>query len=152
MFQPSKELITLKGFFDGLPTGAYITYEEIEKETGIAMDTRGKGTMRTALKSLKLEYRSDVGKGIELECPANAMQLVTNKVKRSSNSLTSAGKTTAHLTEKYIHQLPSVDRDRLLATASLFGAIQAMAKGLSSIYKPKKLKIIPPQSASSTKT
>lgn len=139
MFEPSKELAVLKGFFSELPSGAYVSYEEITRKTGIAMNARGKSIMRSALRSLKREYHADKGNGIELESPKNAMVLVTGRVKRASNSLRRADKTTTRMAERYVEELPKDDRDRLLMTASLFGAIRAMAKGLSSIYKPKKL-------------
>ena len=142
MFEPSKELAILKGLLNDLPAGAYIAYAEIEQQTGVAMNVRGKCILRSALRSLKREYHCDRGNGIELENPANAMVLVTGRVKRVNGSLRRADKTVTRMAERYMEKLPKDDRDRLLATASLFGAIKAMAKGLSSIYKPGKLQTL----------
>ena len=136
MFEPSKEIVILKGLLSQTPSGAYVTYSDIETKTNIKMDTRGKSILRSALRSMKREYRCNRGEGVELESQHNAMHLVTNRVKRVSNSLKKADKTTTRMAERYLDSLKKDDRDRLLMTASLFGAIKAMAKGLSNIYKP----------------
>jgi hypothetical protein len=146
MFEPSKELAMLKGFFEAIPKGAYLTYVEIADKSGVEMDARGKQVLRSALHSLRREYRCDRGVGIELESEKNAMHIVTGRVKRVSSSLKRADKTATRMTERYVAQLPKDDRDRLLATASLFGAIKSMAHGLASIYKPKKLLTVTDQS------
>ena len=136
MFEPSKELAVLKGLLNQTPSGAYLTYFDIEQKTNIKMDSRGKSILRSALRSVKREYRCNRSEGIELESPHNAMHLVTNRVKRVSNSLKKADKTTSRMAERYIDSLKKDDLERLLMTASLFGAIKTMAKGLSNIYKP----------------
>jgi hypothetical protein len=141
MFEPSMELTVLKAFFQNMPQGAYVLYSDIEKHTKVKMDTRGKQLMRSALRSLHVEYRAERGQGIEIEGVKNAMHIVTGRVKRVSKAITRADKTTAHMT-KYLDQLPPPDRDRLLATASVFGAVKTLAKGLTNIYKPKTLNVL----------
>jgi len=142
MFEPSKEFMQIKSMLETIPLGSHITYAEIESKTGVKMDIRGKTILRSAARSLKLEYRADRGVGVEIESEKNAMHIVTGRVKRVSSSLKRADKTASRMTERYVEQLPKDDRDRLLATASLFGAIKAMAKGLANIYKSPKLNTI----------
>ena len=137
MFELNEETIKLRGFFENMPSNSYITYADIEKATGVKMTLRGKNHMRSALRHLKREYRSDKGVGIELEGAKNCMELVTGRVKRASNGLKRATKTTNLMQARYLEELPPDDRNRLLATASLFGAVSAMAKGLSQMYKEK---------------
>ena len=144
MFEPSKELVVLKSFLNEVPLGGFISYKDIEAKTEIKMNERGKSILRSALRSLKMEYRCDKGNGIEIESDKNTMHIVTDKVKRVGNSLRRADRTIVRMTERYVDQLPKPDRDRLLSTASLFGAIRAMAKGLSNIYKVPKLNTINP--------
>ena len=144
MFEPSKELVVLKSFLNEVPLGGFISYKDVEAKTEIKMNERGKSILRSALRSLKMEYRCDKGNGIEIESDKNTMHIVTDKVKRVGNSLRRADRTIVRMTERYVDQLPKPDRDRLLSTASLFGAIRAMAKGLSNIYKVPKLNTINP--------
>ena len=144
MFEPSKELVVLKSFLNEVPLGGFISYKDIEAKTEIKMNERGKSILRSALRSLKMEYRCDKGNGIEIESDKNTMHIVTDRVKRVSNSLRRADRTVIRMTERYVDQLPKPDRDRLLSTASLFGAIRAMAKELSNIYKVPKLNTINP--------
>lgn len=137
MFKPSSEQLIIKSFIESLPSGAYVSYFDIQSATSITMDHRGKSILRSSLKSLGIEYRVDVGKGIELESKDNCLAIVTGRVNRVSKALTNADKTTSKMVSRYIKDLDGYDRDRLISTASLFGAIHAMSKGLSKIYKPK---------------
>jgi hypothetical protein len=144
MFKPSEEMLKLKAFFINVPNGAYLTYKNIEKQTEIKMDSRGRQLMRSALHSLKREYNCDIGKGIEIEASHNCMSIVTGRVRKVSGTLKRADKTASRMAGRYLDDMPPEDRNRLLATASLFGAIKAMAKGLTDIYgqKPKSLNTI----------
>jgi hypothetical protein len=137
MFEPNQETLIMKNFFKEMPKGVYLKYSDIEEKTGILMDFRGKSIMRSALNSLKISYRSDRGNGIELESADNCMSIVAGRVKKIDNSLKRADKTTTQIANRYLEELPKPDRERLLLTASLFGAIRATAKGLSGIYKTK---------------
>jgi len=140
MFEPSIEMIKLKGFLSDVPNDASVLYSDIEKATGVRMDLRGKALMRSALNGLRREYRSDRGVGIQLEGSGNCMNLVTTKAVRVGSALKRANKTTIRMVDRYVEELPPPDKSRLIATASLFGAIMAMAKGLADIYKPKKIR------------
>jgi len=139
MFKPNEEMLTLKAFFSEIPKGAFLSYNEIQAKSGVKMDNRGKQLMRSALRSLKIEYACNSGVGIELESEKNCMYLVTGRMRKVSSGLKRADKTTTRMTERYVQDLPPADRDRLVATASLFGTIKALAKGLSDIYKKPKL-------------
>lgn len=139
MFKPNEEMLKLKAFFEQIPRGTYVSYTEIQSKTGIKMNDRGKQLMRSALRSLHYEYNCNIGNGIELESEKNCMAIVTGRMRRVSSGLKRADKTTMRMTERYLDELPPEHKNRLLATASLFGAIKAMAKGLSAIYKAPKL-------------
>lgn len=139
MFQPSKELAVLKGLLNETPLGSHLTYANIEAKTGIKMNTRGKSILRSAFRSLKIEYACDVGVGVEIESDKNTMVRVTGRMKRVSGSIRRADKTTTRAVERYSEALPKDDRDRLFAVASVFGAMRAMARGLAGIYKTPKL-------------
>jgi len=50
----SKESLILKEYFAKFEPGEELSYLQIENESGVKMDNKGKGYMRTALKNLKL--------------------------------------------------------------------------------------------------
>ena len=143
MFEPSEEMLKLCDLFGEMQPGAYITYQAIEAGTGVRMDLRGKSLMRSALRKLKTEYRSDRGIGIELASGKTAMGVITGKTRRISSSIKRANKCSNRLT-KFIDNMPETDRARFIATSSLLGAVQAVSAGLTKIYKsePEKLNTI----------
>lgn len=137
LFEPSEEQLRIRTVLERTPDGAYLTYKQLEAESKVKMDARGKALMRSAMRSLGRYYRPSNGDGIELEAARNTMAIVTSRVRRVDSSLRRATKTSQSLYERHAESLPVEDRQRLGMVVSLFGAIKAMAKGLTSIYHNK---------------
>lgn len=143
MFKASQTMLELKSFFSDIPDGAMVEYADIQSKTGVQMDNKGKGYMRSALKSLNREYCCIPGVGIELDSPGNAMQIVSGRARSIDSSLRRANKSSRNMFEKHYQEMDEKDRERLGACVSLFGAVSAVAKGLTKIYKkPKEVKKI----------
>lgn len=143
-FEPSEEMLKIKTVLESAPIGSYIAYSDLEAKTGVRMDTRGKSLMRSACRSLKISYRCARGDGIELEGPENAMGIVTSNMKRVDNGIKKTTKVSTRLQLRHASEMKDEDRNRLTAAVSLFGAIRAMASGLSKIYsdKPEALNVV----------
>lgn len=146
-FEPSKEMLAIKVFISSLPHGAYVSYEDVQKATKVPMDNRGKGFLRSACHSLGVQYRCDRGTGIELESPENSMHIITSTVKRVSNSVKIAHKSSSNLLLHHLENMNQEDRNRATAVVSLLGATMAFSKGLEQAYKPQgKLSVVSPPS------
>lgn len=144
-FEPSKEMLAVKGFISSLPYGAYVSYADIAEATAVPMDTRGKAYLRSACRSLGVEYRCDRGSGIEIESPENSMHIITSRVKRVSSSVKRANKSSTALFQAHAVNMSQEDRNRAAAVVSLLGATMAFSKGLEQVYKPQgKLNVIRP--------
>lgn len=135
MFKASDDMLKVREFFSDIPDGANVDYHDIEKSTGIKMNNRGKGLMRSALNGLKREYYCRKGEGIVLDSPDNAMVITSARGSRISSSIKKANKTSKNMLVKHYEKMNETDRERLSAFASLLGAVSAVSSGLKEIYK-----------------
>lgn len=62
----SEETLRIINYLQDVPHGQYLTYDQIQKDTGVNMDNKGKGYLRTACKKLKRLYSCNIGHGINL--------------------------------------------------------------------------------------
>lgn len=134
-FEPSPEMEALRGWLADAPEGAYVTYVEAEKATGVRMDTRGKQLLRSALRSLDREYRVERGVGIELDSPENTLPIITRRFRAVSNSSKRAAKTTRILYDRHHEKLPEEDRHKVTFAASVLSTMLAMSRALSARYR-----------------
>lgn len=143
MFEPSKETLELQSLLEKAPDHAYLTYDDISKASGIAMDTRGKQLLRTAVKRCDRAYRVDRGVGIELDGPKNTMNIVSSRLTRISSAIKKGHNTTQLMMARNMERMDQPHRDRLTASASLLGAIMAVSTGLKRLYssKPEQLTV-----------
>lgn len=135
MFKASADMLKVRSFFEDMPDGSHVDYDDIEKGTGIKMDDKGKGIMRSALNGIKREYYCRKGVGIVLDSPDNAMIITAGRGVRISNAIKKANKTSKNMLIKHYEKMDEKDRERLSAFASLLGAVTAVSSGLKKIYK-----------------
>jgi hypothetical protein len=131
----SKETLKIEAFLKTFNPGQTITYKEIEKETSVRMDNRGKAFMRTALKRLNLEYSCIRGEGIELCSPFNATSMIACKVIRVDKAVRRAEKTTKRVTSQFYKDLSEQDKQHVNVVASIFGALRGYATNARLLFK-----------------
>lgn len=131
----SKETLKIEAFLKTSTPGQTIPYAEIEKETGVSMDTRGKGFMRTALHRLKLEYSCIRGQGIELCSEINATSMIANKVIRVDHAVRRAEKTTRNVTTQFYNKLSEQDKRHVNVVASIFGALRGYSQNARLLFR-----------------
>lgn len=138
----SKEALQIEQFLKGCESGEFITYDMLETATGVRMDTRGKGFMRTALNRLKMEYTCVHGNGIELASPENSMGIISQKVVKIDNSVKRAEKTYKNITHSFYDKLSNEDKKQVHFVGSVFGAIRLAANNAKSFFKRENPKVI----------
>lgn len=141
-FEVSENTLKIEAFLRTLNPGERVTFKQIESETGVKMDNRGRANMRSALNRLKLEHSPIRGIGIELCSEKNAAGIVAEKVIRIEKCVKRARKTTTRVTEQFFDKLPEEQKISIAATASALGTIIAVSRGATLIYKKPERKAI----------
>jgi hypothetical protein len=145
----AKETLLIEKYVGTLNPGERLLYRNIEKETGIKMDQKGKASLRSSLRRLKLNYtrlRSpDKGLGYILACPENSVGIVVENVMRVDKGIKKTHKVTVALKEKFYNQLNDIDQKSMDFVHRETGAMLAFArlitKGVYAKDKPKVINI-----------
>lgn len=141
----STETLKLESYLKDKEAGEFVSYNQITSDTGVIMDYRGKGFLRTALHRLGREYSTHTGQGIELASPENSMNIVTNRLVRINNAVKRGDRTTRNIQRDFLMQMSEQDKKRILFCASIFGAIRLAAEqGRQLFSKKKEPSSIPP--------
>lgn len=124
----SEEGLKLREYMSVQSPGSFITYLQIQDESGVLMDSRGKNLVRSALTSQKIEYTCLRGKGIELAGVETAVGIMNQKFVRVSNTIKKAAKTQKNIQEKFYDDLSEQDKRKVLLAGTVFAMMHAMAK------------------------
>lgn len=138
-FEPSEEMLKLRALFDNIPRDYSISWDEIGSKSSVKMDIRGKELVRSALRSLDLEYLPIRGWGIRIEGVDSAMAIVGGRGKRTYNQVRKLSKSSKHHFDEYAPHLPQAERERLGLVAGLAGIMIGTAKGLAKAFSPKEV-------------
>lgn len=124
----SEETLTLINYLQDMPNGQYLTYKQIQKDTGIKMDLNGKSYLRTALKKLKKEYSCVIGDGIKLASPETATCIVVGKLVKVDRAVRRGEKTVNNITSNFYNEVTPQEQKQLNFLGAVFGAIRVAAK------------------------
>jgi hypothetical protein len=124
----AQETLLIESFIESQPLGATLLYNQIQKETGVKMDLRGKQFVRSALRRLKYEYESIHNHGIRLFSPDNATRIVVNKLVKVDNAVKRSEKTHKNISQKFLGELTEPEQRQMTFVGAIFGAIRASAK------------------------
>lgn len=138
----SKETLKIEAFLKTLNSGQKVSYAEIEKESGVTMNNRGKQFMRSALHRLKVEYSCIRGQGIELCDEINATSMIADKVVKVDKAVKRAEKTTKHVTNQFYNKLSEDDKQHVNVVAAIFGSLRAYATNARLLFKKEPPRII----------
>lgn len=131
----SKQTLRIEGVLKTFRPGEYIPYHTIEQLSGVRMDHKGKGYLRTALNRLRIEYSPVIGKGIELASPTNAISIVSKRVIRIDNSVKKAEKTTRRVTDQFYNQLTEAEQNNVNFIGSAFAAIRLYSQSAKKFFQ-----------------
>jgi len=124
----SEESLKIVNYLEGIAHGETLSYDQIEKATGVKMDTKGRSYLRTAIKKLKREYSCIVGKGIELASAKSATNILVGRVVKIDNAVKRAEKTQTILVNNFYDQLQPIEQKQALFLGAVFGAIRVAAQ------------------------
>ena len=140
----SEETLTLINYLEDLPHGYVLTYMQIEKETGVKMDLKGKSYLRTACKKLNRIYSPNHGVGFKLADKDDTMSHVVHGLKGIHNKVKNVRKTTNTLIANFYNELQPAEQKNILYVGACFGAIEASYKsGMHSLKQPRTEPIAP---------
>ena len=141
--EPTKETLALEQFLETHQPGTELTYHQIAQVTGVKMDLKGKGYLRSAIHRLKLEYICNHGVGITLGSPTNSSTIIAHKVIRIDNSVKQAEKTTKNVHRQFYDHLPYAEQKQVNYLAALFGTIRSYSQSAKRLFKkePPKLNL-----------
>ena len=134
-FEVSKQTLKIEAYLKTLNPGQKVSYKEIESESGVTMNDRGKQFMRSALNRLKIEYSCIRGNGIELCDEISATGMIARRVIKIDSAVRRADKTTKRVTTQFYSKLSENDKQHVNVVASIFGAIRAYSQNARMMFK-----------------
>lgn len=129
----SDETLRIENYLIGTSDGQFISYQEIEQNTGVKMNNAGKSYLRTALHRLNLEYSCVRGEGIKLADAANALTIVVDRVGRIDRAIKRGDRTNNNLISQFYNDMNDDDKKRILFVGSAYGALRNAARN-SKLY------------------
>lgn len=133
----SEDTLKLQAYLEKQKNGAELSYMRIEHDTGVVMDSRGKGYLRTALRRAKLESSTERNVGIVLADSKNAMGIIVNKLQKIDRTVKRGEKTHKNIQEQFFHSLTPEKQREILYIGAVFGAIRVAAENGKVIYSKK---------------
>ena len=125
----SEDSLTLISYLKDVEHGQILSYQQIEQDTGVKMDTpTGKSYLRTACKKLKREYSCLRGVGIELASAKTASTLVVGRLVRVDNAVKKAERTYKNVSLAFYNELPPQEQKQINFIGAAFGAIRVAAE------------------------
>lgn len=117
--------------------GDELSFERIHHETGVVMDEKGKGYLRTAMKRAKIEYSAMIGYGVKLADVKSIMPILSNRLVKIDRAVKRADKTHKNLQEQFFEALSPSEQKQLLYVGAVFGAIRVAAENGKLVYQNK---------------
>lgn len=133
--QASSQTLRIENVLKTSRPGEFITYKNIEVLSGVKMDNKGKGYLRTALNRLKLEYSPVPGEGIELASAQNAIVIVSKRVVKIDNSVKKAEKTTKRITNQFYDKLSESEQKNVNYLSAVFASLRAYSQSAKMFFK-----------------
>jgi hypothetical protein len=125
----SEESLTLIKYLEGVEHGQILSYQKIEQDTGVKMDTAaGKSYLRTACKKLHREYSCLRGVGIEMASPKSATTLVVGRLIKIDNAVKRGERTYNNVSVAFYNELPPNEQKQINFIGAAFGAIRVAAE------------------------
>jgi hypothetical protein len=124
----SQETLKLQDYLSTQPHGTALAYSDIQRESGVAMDAKGRARLRSAMKLSRREYSCIPGVGIRLADAQGVMPILSSRIKRIDHAVVRADRSQRLLQEQFFAQLDTQDQKRILFAGAVFGAIRLAAE------------------------
>ena len=124
----SEETLKIINYLQDIPHGQLLTYADVEKDTGVKMDLKGKSYLRTACKKMKREYTPVYGVGYELASAENAIGLVTHRLVKIDKAVKRGEKTYNNVTTNFYSDFTPQEQKQINFIGAAFGAIRVAAE------------------------
>lgn len=125
----SEESLTLVNYLQDVEHGQILSYQQIEKDTGVKMDSAaGRSYLRTACKKLKREYSCLRGVGIKLMSADTATELIIGRLVKIDNAVKRGEKTYNNVSLAFYNELSPDEQKQINFVGAAFGAIRVAAE------------------------
>ena len=125
----SEESLTLINYLKNVEHGQILSYQQIEKDTGIKMNLQAsRGYLRTACKKLKREYSCIRGVGIEMASSKSATTLIIGRLVKIDNAVKRGERTYNNVSIAFYNELSPVEQKQINFVGAAFGAIRVAAE------------------------
>jgi len=135
----SEESLKIITFLNKCNNGDILSYDKIQEETGVKMNTFGKSYLRTAVNKCGLVYGCIRGYGIKLADAQSTMSLVTHRLGKITSTVKKANKTQKTLVSQFLEELSPPEQKQILFIGAIFGAIKVAADNGKLIYSNNKI-------------
>ena len=133
LFKASDETLRIKEYLEQKNPGDIVTYDEIGAETGVNMNSKGKSRLRSALKSLGLDFDTIRGQAIVLASAQNGLGIVGGKMQRISSAINKSRETHRRIQERFLAEMTQEEQKRMVYIGATFAIIHEYSQQL----KPK---------------
>ncbi len=136
----SEEYMRLLAYVVDQPAGVLLDYLDVQRQTGVTMDVRGKSMLRRAILRSKKEYSVVPNVGYKLADSDICMGILTFRLCRIDNTVKRAGRAQRIIQREFLESLSEDEKKGVLFIGSVFGAIRVAAdKGKRLYSQPIKL-------------
>lgn len=118
--------------------GATLSWVELEQQTGVKMDRRGRALAVRMVRRLGREYEALPATGIRLSSPDNALLIAEHANHKIVRAINGASRVASRLVTLHAAEMNDDDRQRLIRNRGLLGALQASAGDAVKMLLPKK--------------
>jgi hypothetical protein len=132
------DLVKLFEYVLEQPLGTELSFLQIEHDTGVVMDSAGKGLIRRAVKEAEMRYKPARGKGIWLLSPVNATDIVTSKAKRMRRAAIEVRDTITVIHKRVYHLLPKQEQQLMELRENLVNAMLSQENQIRVYSPPRK--------------
>lgn len=136
--QASEEFLKLLAYVESRPRGSLLEYTEVERETGIKMDLKGKSKLRRAVIRSELEYTAIPTVGYQLARADIAMSILTHRLTKIDNQVKRADRATTIINKDFYGELTPDEQRGVIFLGSVFGAIRNAAENGRKLYGQSK--------------
>lgn len=138
----SKEALLIANYLEGKHPGDFVSYAEIEQNTGVRMDNRGRAYLRTALNRRNIEVSVVPGMGYEIACEKTAMSILGQKIVRIDSAIKRGKKTHKRIFSQFYEKLDELEKKKVNFIGAAFAALSLASRGNKSLIS-RDVKTIP---------
>lgn len=139
----SEESLKLRFYIKDKPSGSEILYDEVERDTGIKMDIKGRQRLRSAIVACNREWEVVKDIGYILDSVANTDRIVTHSVKKIHSQVIKTSRVCSNL-KHYVPSLSDEEKKHFTLVETVTNRMLVSSEEtVEKIYKREPLKIEP---------